>query len=238
MKHKRVWIVGILLSIVVVLIFWIYPKIVFVKAISNFLEIDSIHVEGSLTLGNNSYELDLKGTANYSNDMLYSKFSTDYLWNPLQAELYVDKKDLKFYLTTNMNEEWVSSKQNKMSGGTSFNLSFKDINFKKVKSDRKGETKYRLTLSKKMFLTILSSYLKNSDYEKENFIMYFYTKNGNISGIEVNDKIILSKENNLYLSNIDLHFSSWNRISMITIPAEVIENSKEIDKNVFETLFS
>ncbi len=238
MKHKRIWIVGILLSIVVVLIFWIYPKIVFVKAVSNFLEIDSLHVEGSLTLGHNSYELDLKGTANYSNNILYSKLSTNYLWNPLQVELYVDRKDLKFYLSTSLTNEWVYSKQDKINSVSSNKVSMKDIHFKKVNSDRTGEKKYQITVSKEIFLSFLSSYLKNSDYEEDTVIMYLYTDGGNITGIKIADRVVLSKEDGLYLSNIDIRFSSWNGISTITVPNEIIENSKKIDKNVLETLFS
>lgn len=239
MKHKGIWIAGIILVVVIGIILWLYPKFVLVKAVINFSNIDSIHVEGTLTLKKDSYELDLKGNANYSNNVLNAKLSTDYLWNPLNAELYVDfSKNVKFYLTTNVSNEWISSTQKKSEDLAPSDISLKDISFKKVNSDRKGEKKYRITISEETFENMLSSYLKNASSTSDKVTIYIYVKDGNISGIKVKDKILISKEDNLYLSDIDLTFSSWNGISTITISEDIKENSKEIDKNVLETLFS
>lgn len=244
MKHKGIWIVGILLLIVIGLGLWIYPKVVFVKAVLSFSKVDSVHIEGTLTLSNGEYDLDLQGTANYNNHILHGDFSTDYLWNPVSSELYVDTNHsaIRFYLTTNLSNNWITSSQ-KINGDfgsklKSTDISFKDIRFKKVKSDRNKEKKYQIRVSKKAVLPFLTSYVKNSENMPEIITFYIYLKDNSISGLTIPDKIILSEEDNLYLSNIDLRFSSWNGISTIEIPSNVKEKSKEIEENVLETLFS
>ncbi len=240
MKHKRIWFASIILVIVVGLILWIYPKIIFINAVIKFSKIDSVHIEGTLRLSNEFYDIDLKGMANYSNNNLYSKLSTDYLWNPLSAELYVElnKQNANFYLSTSIHKEWICSSHQQEVSIRNKEISLNDISFKKVNSDRPNEKKYKVTIGKDTFQNLLSSYLKNLDYKKDELNIYLYVREGKISGLQLKDKILLSKEDNLYLSDIDLKFSSWNGVSDIIVSNEIKENSKEVDKNVLETLFS
>lgn len=239
MKHKGIWIISIILLIVIAIMIWAYPKFLFAKAILSLKEVDSVHMEGTFRLSKEDYELELQGTANYANHFIHSSLSTNYSWNPLKAEMYIGlhKKDVDFYLTTNVSEEWVKSNQKLESGSGFDDISISDIHFQKVKSDRKGELKYKVTLSKEMFQNLLASISKDSEVE-EKMVVYFYVKDSVLSGIKIEDKILLSKKDNLYISNIDLKLTSFNGVADIVLPKEIEENSKEIDKNVLETLFS
>ena len=224
MKHKRIGIISVLVLILGMLAFLIYPRLLLVKAIINFTELESVHIEGTFKLSNEQYEIDLKGNANFSNSIFHADLSTDYIWNPIHAELYMnkDKSDVKSYLSTNLSNNWVFHKKK---------LFKKDIDFKKVKSDRKGEKKFRIEISGETLASLLP-------HSSNKITLYLYLKGDKISGIQTSDKIILSEEENLYVSNIHLTFSSWNTISSITIPEDIEKNSKAIDKNVLETLFS
>ncbi len=231
MKHKRIVIISVLVLILGMLAFLIYPKLLLVKAIINFTELESVHIEGTFKLSNEQYEIDLKGNANFSNSIFHADLSTDYIWNPIHAELYMnkDKSDVKSYLSTNLSNNWVFHKR-KLSN-QDLKISKKDIDFEKVKSDRKGEKKFRIEISGETLASLLP-------HSSNKITLYLYLKGDKISGIQTYDKIILSEEENLYVSNIYLTFSSWNTISSITIPEDIEKNSKAIDKNVLETLFS
>lgn len=231
MKYTKIGIISILVIIIGILAFLIYPRLLLVKAIMNFTELESVHIEGTFKLSNGQYEIDLKGNANFSNSIFHADLSTDYIWNPIRAELYVDndKSGVKSYLSTNLSDDWILHK--KKLSNQDLKISRDDIDFKKVKSDRKGEKKFRVEISGET----LSSLLPNSSNK---ITLYLYLKGDKISGIQTYDNIVLSKEENLYINNIDLTFSSWNTISSITIPEDIEKNSKVIDKNVLETLFS
>lgn len=231
MKHKRIVIISVLVLILGMLAFLIYPKLLLVKAIINFTELESVHIEGTFKLSNEQYEIDLKGNANFSNSIFHADLSTDYIWNPIHAELYMnkDKSDVKSYLSTNLSNNWVFHKR-KLSN-QDLKISKKDIDFEKVKSDRKGEKKFRIEISGETLASLFP-------HSSNKITLYLYLKGDKISGIQTSDKIILSEEENLYVSNIYLTFSSWNTISSITIPEDIEKNSKAIDKNVLETLFS
>ena len=140
-----------------------------------------------------------------------------------------DKSDVKSYLSTNLSNNWVFHK--KKLSNQDLKIFKKDIDFKKVKSDRKGEKKFRIEISGETLASLLP-------HSSNKITLYLYLKGDKISGIQTSDKIILSEEENLYVSNIHLTFSSWNTISSITIPEDIEKNSKAIDKNVLETLFS
>ncbi len=231
MKHKRIGIISVLVLILGMLAFLIYPRLLLVKAIINFTELESVHIEGTFKLSNEQYEIDLKGNANFSNSIFHADLSTDYIWNPIHAELYMnkDKSDVKSYLSTNLSNNWVFHK--KKLSNQDLKIFKKDIDFKKVKSDRKGEKKFRIEISGETLASLLP-------HSSNKITLYLYLKGDKISGIQTSDKIILSEEENLYVSNIHLTFSSWNTISSITIPEDIEKNSKAIDKNVLETLFS
>ena len=231
MKHKRIGIISVLVLILGMLAFLIYPRLLLVKAIINFTELESVHIEGTFKLSNEQYEIDLKGNANFSNSIFHADLSTDYIWNPIHAELYMnkDKSDVKSYLSTNLSNNWVFHK--KKLSNQDLKIFKKDIDFKKVKSDRKGEKKFRIEISGETLASLLP-------HSSNKITLYLYLKGDKISGIQTSDKIILSEEEILYVSNIHLTFSSWNTISSITIPEDIEKNSKAIDKNVLETLFS
>ena len=225
MKHKRIGIISVLVLILGMLAFLIYPRLLLVKAIINFTELESVHIEGTFKLSNEQYEIDLKGNANFSNSIFHADLSTDYIWNPIHAELYMnkDKSDVKSYLSTNLSNNWVFHK--KKLSNQDLKIFKKDIDFKKVKSDRKGEKKFRIEISGETLASLLP-------HSSNKITLYLYLKGDKISGIQTSDKIILSEEENLYVSNIHLTFSSWNTISSITIPEDIEKNSKAIDKNV------
>ena len=65
MKHKRIGIISVLVLILGMLAFLIYPRLLLVKAIINFTELESVHIEGTFKLSNEQYEIDLKGNANF-----------------------------------------------------------------------------------------------------------------------------------------------------------------------------
>ena len=231
MKHKRIGIISVLVLILGMLAFLIYPRLLLVKAIINFTELESVHIEGTFKLSNEQYEIDLKGNANFSNSIFHADLSTDYIWNPIHAELYMnkDKSDVKSYLSTNLSNNWVFHK--KKLSNQDLKIFKKDIDFKKVKSDRKGEKKFRIEISGETLASLLP-------HSSNKITLYLYLKGDKISGIQTSDKIILSEEENLYVRNIHLTLSSWTTISSITIPEDIEKNSKAIDKNVLETLFS
>lgn len=240
MKHKKIWIISIILLVIVMFLWWLIPKILFLKALISLKDVDSVHIEGTFTLSNQNYQLELQGNANYANDTIHASLSTNYDWNPLKAEMYIglEKKDIHFYLTTNLIEEWVTSSQNVTNVEKSQNISLKDIGFQKIKSDKKGESKYKIQLSKELFFSFASSYFKDSGDISDTITLYIYTKDNEISGIASPEKFMFAKDDNLSISNIDLSFSNWNGISDIKIPNEVKESSKVIDKNVLKILFS
>ena len=78
MKHKRIGIISVLVLILGMLAFLIYPRLLLVKAIINFTELESVHIEGTFKLSNEQYEIDLKGNANFSNSILFVTYPTSF----------------------------------------------------------------------------------------------------------------------------------------------------------------
>ncbi len=224
MKYKRVILSLCLLGLFTLLGIWIYSKVELWKAFKSLKELESIHMEGTVSLFLDDYKIDLKGSANYKKKVLSASLTTDYVWNPIELDLYanMDGDNITFYLFQNLSEDCVKSSQ-EISRVEWKKVDFKkkDIKIKKLASDKKSEKKYKVTI------------FNNS----KEISFDFYMKNGKITGINSSKKVYLSKEKNIYFSNFSITFSSWNRISSLSIPENRIESCKEIDKNMLKKFF-
>lgn len=240
-KYKRIILSVSLLAFITLMGIFIYSKTEVLRALSSFAKVDSVHMEGTVSLFLDDYRLDLKGSANYSNHILSSDLTTDYIWNPISLELYatIEEERITFYLLNNLTDDCLNSTQKVSSISIKKDkFDIKKLSIKKVSSDKLGEKKYKIELPKKHFFSVIIG--KELEIpESEKMIIYFYVRNGKITGIKAQDEIIyLSKEKNVYFSNFNVTFSSWNSVSDVSIPENKTEKCKEIDKNILKELFS
>lgn len=241
MKYKRIILSLCLLSVIAILGVFIYSKTEVLRALTRFAKMENVHVEGTVTLYFDNYPINLKGTANYANNIVVSNLTTDYIWNPINLELYAKIEDdkISFNLFNNISDVCFNSIQ-KVSGSNikKNNFNIKKINLKKVKSDKKGQKKYQIEVPKKYVLSILLDKDFNIS-EEDKIIVYFYIQNSKVTGIEAKEeRLYLSEEKNIYFSNFNLTFSSWGTISNLSIPIEKTDKCKEIDNNMLKEIFS
>lgn len=241
MKKRIIVGVFLIVGIIGLIFYFLYPKIALLNAFSHFKKLESAHVEGSFILGNDDFKFNLTGNANYNDGSIYSQMETNYLWSSLKVSMYFlsGKKKSNFYLTTNLSNDWYVSKKDKNENFQKKDISIKDIHIKKVKSDKKGNLKFEVKIPKETFFSFFSNYLEDMDYEEDTILLYLYVKNQKITGLmmEKGKRIYLSRKSNLYLENADLVISSWNHISSISIPEDIDENSKPLNDDKLDVLF-
>ncbi len=225
MKYKRLILSLGVLILLTLLGIWGYSKLELLRAFLSLKDLESVHIEGNVRLFLDNHALDLKGSANYHQDVLSATLTTDYVWNPIMLEFYVKIEDssITFYLLQNLSTDCFKSNQRiKEVEWKKVNFKKKDIKIKKVVSDRTGEKKYEVFLLK----------------EGTNRISFsIYVRNSKVTGILSKEKIYLSKEKNIYFSDFDVKLTSWNQVTSFDIPIDRVESCQELDKKAIKEIF-